>query len=278
MPFSFARLLWANLCRRRLRSLVTISGIAVATVFCLVSFQRGYSAGLRTELDRLGAHLLVVPKGCPYDAASLALHGASWPCYLQGAYLKTVRETARITVAAPVLMSAVYESQTGAQTVYCGVEPNILDVKRQGRLTGEFPRAPNALLVGSETARTRGWQVGQTVVLPGLPGKTGRVAGIINPTAGPDDLFVYLNLTDAQRLFGRPNQLTHILVRLDAPEAMDGVVTALRGCDAGLDMNVVPLAHLFRTIDGLVQSTRLLLEASPWSRFWRRARASATRC
>jgi ABC-type antimicrobial peptide transport system permease subunit len=66
-------------------------------------------------------------------------------------------------------------------------------------------------------------------------------------------------LSDAQRLFKRPNQLTHVLVRLTDPNAMDRVVGALRGCEAGMDMNIVPLAHLFHTIQGLVNSTRLLL-------------------
>ena len=37
------------------------------------------------------------------------------------------------------------------------------------------------------------------------------------------------------------------------------MVANLRGCDAGLDMNVVPLAHLFRTIQDLVQSTQVVL-------------------
>src|SRR6185312_16588882 len=71
--------------------------------------------------------------------------------------------------------------------------------------------------------------------------------------------FIYMPLADAQKVFARPNQLTHILVRLDRPENMDEVVNNLRGCDAGLDMNVVPLAHLFRSIQSLIQSTRLLL-------------------
>jgi len=37
------------------------------------------------------------------------------------------------------------------------------------------------------------------------------------------------------------------------------VVNGLRGCGAGLEMNIVPLAHLFSTIQSLVQGTRLLL-------------------
>ena len=259
----------ANLTRRRLRSLVTVVGvaIAIATLFCLAAFQRGYQAGLGRELDRLGAHLLVVPKGCPYDAASIALHGASWPCYLKVAYLQTVRRTPHVAFAAPVLMNAVYDirpgpqagtPQAGAQIVYCGVDPDIVNLKRFWHIQGRFPSS-GELLVGAELARSRGWSLGQVVRLPGLDGVQARVGGVLARTEGADDLFVYLPLADAQRLFHRPRQLTHILVKLDTPESMDSVVGDLRGCDAGLEMNVVPLAHLFRTIQALVESTRLLL-------------------
>ena len=259
MP-SLLSLAFSNLSRRRLRSLVTAVGVAVAiaALFSLASFQRGYQAGLGKELDRLGAHLLVVPKGCPYDAASIALHGSSWPCYLKAAYLGTVRQTPHVAFAAPVLMNAVSDAQTGVQVVYCGVDPDILHLKRDWRIQGQFP-TQGGLLIGSDLARTRGWSVGQMVRLPGLDGAQARVVGVLAPTEGADDLFVYLPLADAQRLFGRPGQLTHILVRLDTPESMDSVVSNLRGCDAGLEMNVVPLAHLFRTIEALVESTRLLL-------------------
>jgi putative ABC transport system permease protein len=49
------------------------------------------------------------------------------------------------------------------------------------------------------------------------------------------------------------------LVRLADPNDLDKAVSQLRGCDAGLVMNVVPLAHVFRTIQSLVNSTRMLL-------------------
>jgi putative ABC transport system permease protein len=68
-----------------------------------------------------------------------------------------------------------------------------------------------------------------------------------------------MSLADAQKIFKHPRELTHMLVRLDEPENLEAVVNALRGCGAGLEMNIVPVAHLFNTIQGLVQSTRLLL-------------------
>jgi putative ABC transport system permease protein len=258
---SYLSLIRANLLRRRLRSAVTAGGVAlaVALAFCLIAFQRGYQRGLHAELDRLGAHLLVVPKGCPYDAASIALHGASWPCYLKSVYLESVRHTAHVAIAAPVLMTALYDAQTGAQNVYCGVTPEIMQLKRFWRIDGAFPHQSGELLLGAELARAHGWRIGQSIALPGLEGRQGHVAGILQPTQGADDLFAFLTLADAQRVFHRPNQLTHILVRLDDPEMVNDVTQQLRGCDAGLDMTVVPLSHLFHTIQNLVQSTRLLL-------------------
>jgi putative ABC transport system permease protein len=256
-------LIRTNLMRRKLRGTVTACGVAIAVAlsFCLVSFQRGYQQGLKDELDRLGAHVIVVPKGCPYDAASIALHGASWPCYLKSEYLKEVRRTAHVAVAAPVLMTALYDAKNSAQTVYCGVDAQMLALKGpQWRIDGSFPQKPGDLLAGAEVARTNGWRQGQGISLPGIKGpRTGRVCGILRPTQGPDDLFLCLSLSDSQRLFSRSGELTHILVRLDEPAALEKVVAALRGCDAGLEMTVVPLAHLFHTIQNLVQSTRLLL-------------------
>jgi len=84
---------------------------------------------------------------------------------------------------------------------------------------------------------------------------------VLAPTGGADDTFIYLRLEDAQRLFGHPGELSHILVRLSDPDRLEHAISSLRGCSAGMEMNVVPLAHLFRTIQNLVHSTRLLLGA-----------------
>src|SRR5262249_4384281 len=151
-----------------------------------------------------GAHILVVPKGCPYDAASMALHGASWPCYLKESYLAQVRAVPGIATAAPVFMSAIYDTGQN-QSVYVGVETNILALRPNCRIEGRFPENRNAVLLGSEVAQRNGWRIGEQVKLPGLRDQTGTVAGILAPTQGADDTFIYLRLPDAQRLFERTN-------------------------------------------------------------------------
>ena len=246
--------------RRPLRNGITAAGvaIAVAAMFSLLAFHDGYRDGVQHEIDRLGAHVLVVPKGCPYDAASIALHGASWPCYLKSSYLAEVSGTPGVKSAAPAFMAA-FPGSNGAQIVYVGIDERMLSLRPGWKIDGAFPRANTEILAGSEVARLREWKVGDRVLLPALPERSARIAGILQPTHGADDTFIYTRLDDAQQWFNHHDELTHILVRLNDANLLDQTVAGLRGCGAGMDMNIVPLAHLFRTIQSLVNSTRLLL-------------------
>jgi putative ABC transport system permease protein len=247
--------------RRPLRNGITAAGVAIAVsaLFGLLSFQQGYREGIGREIERLGAHILVVPKGCPYDAASIALHGANWPCYLSAAYLTEVSRAAGVSSAAPAFMAAFNNGQ-GASTVYVGIDERMLSLKPGWKINGAFPQnSGGEILAGAEVARVRGWTVGQRVDLPELNGRHARVSGVLQATQGADDTFIYARLGDAQDWFQHRGELTHILVRLKDANLLEQTVLALRGCTAGMDMNIVPLAHLFHTIQGLVNSTRLLL-------------------
>jgi putative ABC transport system permease protein len=246
--------------RRPLRTAVTAAGvaIAVAALFSLLSFHDGYRDGVKAEINRLGAHVLVVPKGCPYDAASIALHGANWPCYLSTKHFAEVAGVPGIASAAPALMAA-FATGTRAQTVYVGIDERMFALKSEWTLTGVPPRQPGEFIAGAEAARLHGWKAGDRVALPELAGQFGTMTGVLQPTRGSEDSFLYVRLEDAQHWFQKAGQLTHILVKVKDPDHIDTTVTSLRGCDAGMDMNIVPLSHLFRTMQAVVNSTRLLL-------------------
>ncbi len=256
---TYFRFALSSFWRRPLRSLITTAGvsIAVATAFSLLAFQRGYTRSLWTELDKLGAHILIVPKGCPYEAASLALHGANWPCYLKATYLEETRAVPGIAAIAPVFMSAFYNSE-GRHTVYAGIDTNMLAIKPMWKMDGRFP-GTNEILIGADVARKRNWRLGQTVTLPEVKNAQRVVAGVLQPTHSSDDGFIFMPLQDAPQRSLHPHELTHALLRLRDPNELDQVVKALRGCDAAMQMNIVPLAHLFGTIQSLANSTRWFL-------------------
>ncbi len=255
------QLSWKNGGRRPLRTTVTLSGIAVAVaaLFSLISFERGYQRGVRHELDQLGAHILVAPKGCPYDAASMALHGANWPCFLKSSYLDEVRAVSQIAAAAPVLMNAV--DFAGQKSVFLGIDESWRKLKRGTQLEGRLAEARNEIDAGAEIARENNWRNGDFISLPALGNRRVKLVGIFQPTHAADDFFMYFPLAEAQRIFEHPGQITHILVQLKDPNHLQAAVAALRGCDAGMDMTVIPLTHLFRSIQAIVNSTKWVLSA-----------------
>src|SRR5260370_36813585 len=104
-----------NLWRRRLRSALTALSLAAATavLFSLLAFDRGYQRALQAELDRMGAQLLVVPVGCPYEAASLILKGGQVTNTLPAAALAQIRAQPDEEEAAPLSLAAIPRPEDG---------------------------------------------------------------------------------------------------------------------------------------------------------------------
>jgi len=98
-------------------------------------------------------------------------------------------------------MSAFFDP-TGRQTVYVGIDTNMLRLKPAWRISGTFPTRPGELLLGSEAALVYHWRLGDETRLPGIPGPTGMVKGILAPTHGAEDSFIHVRLADAQPGFG----------------------------------------------------------------------------
>ncbi len=247
-----------NLGRRPLRTAVTVAGVAlaVAVLYSLVSFQKGYQLQLRAELAGLGAHILVVPKGCPYEAASIAIHGANWPRYLREADLPGLAAAPGVRHAAGVLMSATTDARTAQQQIWLGVDPEIRAVKPFWRIEGRFPVAADEALVGAEVARRRGLRPGARFV-DGPTGAAFRIAGVLARSGGQDDSFIYVPRATAQRLFRHPGQLTNVLVTVDDPERVVAIAAAMRRRDP--DANVIPMAQVLQTMLDLARTTRLLV-------------------
>ena len=250
-------LVLGNLQHKIARTVITLLGLALATgtMFTLLAFTRGYERGLQDELAQLGAEILVVPKGCPYDAASLALHGANWPCYLKESYLSQVAQTAGVAIAAPVLMAA---AQGREREILVGVTRDYLQLRPLWKIEGKFPASRGEVLLGAEAARRLNAKVGDKI-RSSLIKANFHVTGILQAMAAPDDDFTFMHLDEAQDALRQPGHLTHILVKLRDPQRLEQTVQDLRGCDAGMQMNIVPLAHLFETIRRVSSAAQYLL-------------------
>jgi putative ABC transport system permease protein len=248
-----------NLWRRKLRSTLTAMSLAAATavLFSLLAFNQGYQRALQSELDRMGAQLLVVPVGCPYEAASLILKGGQVTNTLPAAALAEVRRQPEVEVAAPLFMAAIPRPEEGRTDVWCGIDPSMRRLKQYWRLTpgSRLPAAPDEILIGGEAANTEQRAPGDLFFSEKV-NRAFKVSGVLERTGTGDDGFFFIPLATAQHMFGKPDQLTAIAVRLADPTHISGVakrLSRIRGAE------VVTVSELMGTMLALVGAARFLL-------------------
>ena len=70
---------YKNLLRKRMRTFLTIIGIALSSwvLVSLLGFNRGYEMALNKDIDNMGFSMMIMAKGCPYEAATMMLKGGT---------------------------------------------------------------------------------------------------------------------------------------------------------------------------------------------------------
>ena len=108
---NFFALAAKNLLRRRGRTMLTVLGVAIAisVLFSLLALNSGYEKELNKEVNSLGVHILAVPKGCPYEAASLIMHGGVIPKYLSDSDYQECEHNCRCGAGSPHAFASVHE-------------------------------------------------------------------------------------------------------------------------------------------------------------------------
>jgi putative ABC transport system permease protein len=246
------------LLRRRGRTILTILGvaIAIAVLFSLLSFNSGYQKQLSGELDSLGIHMLAVPKGCPYEAASLIIHGGVIPKYLSNSDVAEAKKIDGIEVASPMLLQQFYKD--GQPHVVYGVMMNdVSRLKPWWKVEGRFfsDNEDNVMVVGRNLAENEKLKVGD--VLPFGPDDTPfTIVGILERTDTQDDDFHFLPLPVAQRIFDKPDQITTIAIRINDISRISEISKELESIP---DIQVVTMTQVMGTIMNLVGSARTLI-------------------
>ncbi|MFA4861288.1 ABC transporter permease [Methanoregula sp.] len=247
-----------NLQRRKGRTLLTIAGIAIAVaiLFSLLSFSAGYEQQLTKEMDSFGFHLLAVPKGCPYEATTLILHGGVIPKYLTTGDLEQARAIPGVSAAAPMLLQQVIKD--GAPHIVYGIDPaTMLPLKPAWKVNGRFftSNESRVMVIGSTLAEKEHLVPGSIIPF-GPAGEPYTIVGVLEPTTGEDDNFHFLPLADAQRLFHKDGLITAIAIRADDVKDIPSISEKLEKIP---DIQVVTMAQVTGTIMNLVGSARVLL-------------------
>lgn len=257
-----------NLRRHRTRTILTVVSVAVsvAVLFSLLMFNTGYQKALKTQLQQTGVHLMVVPIGCPFEAASLVLEGGKIKSYLDQSVVDRIRALKGVQIAAPQLMQAIVRPEDGRTDIYLGIDERTLELKNWWRLgdgktrpTRDLLSRPDATILGNDAALIeKRDKLGEKLWVPEIETEL-TVTGILSPTGSQDDGFFYIPLATAQGKFKRPAQVTAVQIRLEdpslAPEIGDKLEAMLPNAQ------IIRMEELLGSLTALMGSAEALIFA-----------------
>ncbi|HJZ95690.1 MAG TPA: FtsX-like permease family protein, partial [Candidatus Solibacter sp.] len=233
---------WKNLRRRPVRSGLTVAGVALAVTVAvsLGGFMLGYSGAIDKSINMLGFQVMIMAKGCPYEAATMMLKGGTGLLYLPADTYDKVRQDPEIETITPVFVgvaqkqgSSIRDDDMGASnfSVISGIDvasyrvmkPWIALKKGPGFDNGRWfsASARDEVVLGFEAAEYEQRKVGDTfyasITPAGRPDAVMRefkVVGVLDRTGTQDDGTVFMPMGAAREYFGRPDQLTILGIKL----------------------------------------------------------------
>ena len=237
----YASLAGKNLRRRPVRTGLTVAGVGLAVMVAvsLGGFMLGYRGAIERSIDMLGFQVMIMAKGCPYEAATMMLKGGTGLLYLPADAYDKVRRDPDVESITPVFVGVAQkeasgirdEGAEGAFTVISGIEPASFLVmkpwlrfkKGAGYDGGRWfsPGAKDEIVLGYEAAEYEQRKVGDsfyaTIQPNGKPDAVRhefKVVGVLDRTGTQDDGTVFMPIEAARAAFNRPRQLTILGIKL----------------------------------------------------------------
>lgn len=246
-----------NLKRHRIRTLLTILGVVVAsaTLFSILSFDVGYQQALHEEITGSGIQLFVSTEGCPREAASLFIHGGEIPKYLSMERLKEIKEVEGVKEAAGFLIFSTLGSDGKKAELFYGVTDEALKLKPNWKIRGSWFKDENSIILGAEVAELTNKTVGDTINIKSLD-KEFVVSGILEPTQSQDDSFYYLPIRTAQNVFRKEGRLSAVGVQV---YDISQLQTVKDNIETLPEVYVVPSERMSQEILSLVSGTKGLM-------------------
>jgi len=256
-------LAYKNLKRKRIRSVLTIGGvaIAVAVLVSLLGFNAGYKQALTNDIDKMGYQVLITAKRCPYEAATLMLKGGGGLRYMEQDIYDQIVNDERIDKIAPQLIHTVYDPDQqggGGMAMYMGILPSYLELKPWTEFSsGQWFSHEDAdeVIMGFEAAELEQRNAGDKIFIPGVD-RILTVAGIFKRTGTQDDGVIMLPLKTAQRIFEIPGKLTGIGIKLINIEKLTEFEESLYDIAS---IQVVSMSQVKGTIFNLISSAQILI-------------------
>jgi putative ABC transport system permease protein len=254
---------YKNLLRKKTRTLLTLVGIMLSSwvLVSLLGFNRGYENALNRDIDNMGYQLMVMAKGCPYEAATMMLQGGTGLRYIEQSMVDSILKEPEVDKVTPILMQAFFDPDKGASggiAGYFGVDPaSFPEMKpffrfRQGGWFQEETAAE--AVMGYEAAELEQREVGDMILVPEKNVQL-KVVGVLERTGTQDDGTIFVPLKTLQKI-SATEQITTIGIKVKK-----GADTTRLEANLYMlpDVQVVSFTQVKQTIMKLIATARVMV-------------------
>lgn len=255
---------YKNLLRKRMRSFLTVIGIALSSwvLVSLLGFNQGYEKALNRDVDNMGFQMMIMAKGCPYEAATLMLKGGTGLKYMKESIMQDIAKEPDVEKVTPILMSAVFDpnkGESGGIAAYFGVEPKSFSAMKpffKFRQGGWFVNeSAFEVVMGYEAAELEQREVGDMILMPEKNVKF-KVVGILKRTGTQDDGTIFAPLKTLQKIFDRPDEITTIGIKVKKGADSSRLEDKLYKLP---DVQIVSLQQVKDTIMKLISTAKVMV-------------------
>jgi putative ABC transport system permease protein len=255
---------YKNLLRKRTRSLLTLIGIALSAwvLVSLLGFNQGYEAALNKDIDNMGFQMMIMAKGCPYEAATMMLKGGTGLRYMKESIIDNIVNEPEVDKITPMLMQAVFDpnkGESGGISAYLGIEPRSFTQMKpflKFRQGGWFVNDDSyEAVMGYEAAELEQREAGDMILIPDKNIEL-KVIGILSRTGTQDDGTIFVPLRTVQKIFGRSGELTTIGIKVKKDADSNQLEEKLYKLP---DVQIVSLAEVKHTIMKLVSTAKVMV-------------------
>jgi putative ABC transport system permease protein len=254
---------YKNLFRKKMRTLLTVVGIMLSSwvLVSLLGFNRGYENALNRDIDNMGYQLMVMAKGCPYEAATLMLQGGKGLRYMEPAMVSEIVKRPEVQCVTPILMQAFFDpnkGESGGIAGFFGVEAAsfpamkpFLRFKKGGWFKDENARE---VVMGYEAAELEQREVGDLTMVPEKNVQL-KVVGILERTGTQDDGTIFVPLKTLQQISGT-DKITTIGIKAKKEADLTKLENTLYQLP---DVQVVSFSQVKQTIMKLIATARVMV-------------------
>jgi len=254
---------YKNLLRKKMRTLLTLVGIMLSSwvLVSLLGFNRGYETALNRDIDNLGYQLMVMAKGCPYEAATMMLQGGTGLRYIEQSMVDSITCKIEVDKVTPILMQAFFDPNKGdggGIAGYYGVEAATYPAMKpyfRFRQGGWFRDETAAeAVMGFEAAELEQREVGDMILVPEKNVEL-KVVGILERTGTQDDGTIFVPLKTLQKI-SETDKITTIGIKIKKDADSTKLETALYQLP---DVQVVSFTQVKQTIMKLIATARVMV-------------------